>query len=53
MMDPEEWFPDKKDQFQLAIQVFWEIFGKMDESQVLFSIDDSIAEEGIDKKEAL
>ena len=50
MIDPEEWFPDKEDQFQLAIKVFWEIFGKMDDSQVLFLIDDSIAEEGIDKK---
>ena len=50
MVDPDEWFPNREDQFQYAIKVFWEIIGKMDESQVLFLIDDSIAEEGIDKK---
>ena len=50
MIDPEEWFPDKEDQFQYAIKASWEILGKKDKSQVLFLIDDSIAEEGIDKK---
>ena len=53
MIDPEEWFPNKDDQFQLAIKVFWETIGKMDDSQVLFLIDDSIAEEGIDKKRSV
>jgi len=50
MVDPDEWFPNKDDQLQLAIKVFWEYIGKMNESQVLFLIDDSIAEEGIDRR---
>ena len=50
MVDPEEWFPKSDDQFQTAIKVFYEVIGKMTDGQVLFLIDDSIAEEGIDKK---
>ena len=50
MVDPEEWFPNSNNQFQKAISSFYKILGQMDESQVLFLIDDSIAEEGIDKR---
>ena len=34
MVDPEEWFPNSDNQFQEAISYFYEIFGKMDQSQV-------------------
>ena len=43
-------FPKSDDQFQTAIKLFYEVIGKMTDGQVLFLIDDSIAEEGIDKK---
>jgi hypothetical protein len=50
MVDPEEWCPSKDDRFNVTIEVFHKNIGKMDEGQVLFLIDDSIAEEGIDKR---
>jgi hypothetical protein len=50
MVDPEEWLPGRDNQFNTIIELFYENIGKMDDSQVLFLIDDSIAEEGIDKR---
>ena len=51
--DPEQVImvdPDDVEGFQTVVSLYYEIFGKMDESQVLFLIDDSIAEEGVDKR---
>jgi hypothetical protein len=53
LVDPEEWIPGKDDQLNRVIDVFYKIIGKMDDSQVLFLIDDSISEEGIDKRRSM
>ena len=51
LVDPKEFCSKSKDPLNDTLKAFFEIIGKVDESQVLFLVDDCSAEKGM-KKEA-
>ena len=50
LVDPKELFSKSKDPLNDTLKVFFESFGKLDKSQVLFLVDDCSAENGMKKK---
>ena len=53
LVDPNEFATKSKDPLNETLNAFFEIIGKLDESQVLFLIDDCSAEKGMTKKKQM
>ena len=53
LVDPNEFATKSKDPLNETLKAFFEIIGKLDESQVLFLVDDCSAEKGMTKKKQM
>ena len=53
LVDPKEFCSKSKDPLNDTLKAFFEIIGKVDESQVLFLVDDCSAEKGMKKKQQM
>ena len=53
LVDPNEFATKSKDPLNDTLKAFFEIIGKVDESQVLFLVDDCSAEKGMTKKKQM
>ena len=53
VVDPKELFSKSKDPMNDTLKVFFEAIGKLDESQVLFLVDDCSAEKGMKRKQQM
>ena len=53
VVDPKELFSKSKDPLNDTLKVFFESIGKLDESQVLFLVDDCSAEKGMKRKQQM